>query len=180
LGPVLETSLFAARTTESEHDPTMFPDLIPSLGCVSNRPSTLISPRLTVLSFSCCFIVRQVCQTELTTICLHTWPMLHTHPHTHATYGNARHTCRWSDRAPPAGKCVLLTDQGGADASFLLHHFVGLHLRAGHKVCSVFLLLVLARFLKHARPTSSMHGPPQACTAHLTDRQPRQVPVAVR
>eukprot|EP00038_Savillea_parva_P025173 m.46535 g.46535 ORF g.46535 m.46535 type:complete len:288 (-) comp6775_c0_seq1:80-943(-) len=45
----------------------------------------------------------------------------------------------WSHKAPPAGQCVLLTDTGGADASFLINHFIGLHLRAGLHVCLVGL-----------------------------------------
>mmetsp|Transcript_1070 Transcript_1070/g.3090 ORF Transcript_1070/g.3090 Transcript_1070/m.3090 type:complete len:274 (+) Transcript_1070:81-902(+) len=45
----------------------------------------------------------------------------------------------WSDKTPPLGRSVLVTDTPGADGSFLLNHFVGLHLRSGHTVCMVGL-----------------------------------------
>ena len=46
----------------------------------------------------------------------------------------------WGGTRPlPAGEDALLTDYGGADASFLLHHFSGLFVAAGRRAVVVAL-----------------------------------------
>eukprot|EP00128_Syssomonas_multiformis_P016106 Colp12_sorted_trinity150504_noHs@36286 len=53
----------------------------------------------------------------------------------------------FSDSAPPAGLLILGTDTLEADGNFLIHHFIGLHLKGCHNVCLVAFAQIFHHYL---------------------------------